>query len=104
MKQIHKPERIDSPNTCYQIALEFVDIIENTIKPKLRKNLLNDYDVDCVIDLFSETIKVNQDSDLRKVDWDKLQLKYCIKCGSETEPLEPAKNQTWFCKNGCKQE
>jgi hypothetical protein len=100
----HKPELIDLPTTSYQIALKFVEIIENEIKPKLKKDVLTDYDLECVIDLFRETIEVNHNADLDPSYLEKHKIKYCIKCGNEKEPLklENKIKNIWSCKNGCK--
>ena len=92
--------KIDLDTISYQIALDFVNIIENTIKPKLEKNILSDYDIEAVTEIFNNCLTVNKDSDLKKYDLSKLDLKYCFICGNESYPLEKRENK-YFCVNEC---
>lgn len=74
--------RVDQETTSYQIALKMVDLIENTIKEKLRKNVLSDYDIEALTDIFFNCLNVGKLSDLKQNQDHKYNISYCVDCGS----------------------
>ena len=50
-----------------KIAEKMVALISDEIYPALNKELLSDYEIECLVDLFSECLKVDQKDTLQNL-------------------------------------
>jgi len=72
---------IDQETTAYQVALKMVDCIQD-IKDHLNKQILSDYEIEAMTDIFNNCLTVDKSSDLDKNYLSNHKIIYCRACGS----------------------